>query len=153
LESILSQTVYFTVKEFELAIDNIPPTPIGHIDIENSQNLEIPFAFDEIWEIDGVEWHINEVKIVFLRDVELFVVVVETDLDPLNLPEAEIEEIAKPIAIYSIENGYWDQARQIKIDGKTYPLTEPLAITLINPDNPGQGNRVRFDIDGLMQSP
>ncbi len=146
------RTVRFTVEEVDFVVVPAYPTPEGHKDIENSVLLEAPFVFDEIWNIDGEEWRINEAKIVFLRDAELFVVVVETELNPSDFSEEELETFTRPVAKYAVDNGYWDQARQIQINGETYELDEPLAITLINPENPGQGSRARFDIEELLKS-
>ena len=146
------KTVHFTVEEVDLVVIPAQPTPEGHKDIEGATFLEVPFAFDEIWIINGEEWRINEAKIVFLSDAELFVVVVETDLDPSTLSEEELEDFTRPVAKYAVDNGYWDQARQIQVNDETYKLDEPLAITLINPDDPGQGNRARFEIEELLKS-
>ena len=146
------KTVRFTVEELDLVVIPAQPTPEGHKDIENAPFLEIPFAFDEVWTINGEAWQINEAKIVFLSDAELFVVVVETGLDPSGFSKEELEALTRPVAKYAVDNGYWDQARQIQINGKTYKLDEPLAVTLINPENPGQGNRARFDIEELLES-
>lgn len=143
------ETVEFIVEDFELEIIPPQPTPEGHVDIENSPYLEIPFVFDEIWETDDREWHISEAKIVFLSDAELFVVVVETDLDFTGFSENTLEILTRPIAQYAVENGYWEEARQIQINGETYKLDEPIAITLINPEKPNQGYRVRFDVEEL----
>jgi hypothetical protein len=146
------RTLNFTVEEFELEVVPPQPTPVGHFNIENAPYVEVPFVFDEKWTVEGQSWRINEVKIVFLQDTELFAVVAETDLNPLKLSEEEMKTLAKPIALYAIRNGYLDQARQLQINGKTYSLDEPLAIILVNPELPGQGNRARFDINELHDS-
>jgi len=146
------ETNYFTIKDLDLKIVPPNPTPEGHIEIENVPFLQVPFVFDEVWQRDDEEWRINEAKIMFLNGGEIFVVVVEIDSNPLDFSEEELESFTRPIAKYAIDNGYLDQARRIQIDGKIYNLDEPLAITLINPDNPGQGNRARFDIDELLES-
>ena len=99
------KTVRFTVEENDLVVIPAQPTPVGHKNIENAPFLEIPFAFDEIWKVNGEEWQINEAKIVFLSDAELFVVVVETDLNPLDFSEEELETFTKPVAQYAIDNG------------------------------------------------
>ena len=147
-----NEVVYFTVEELEIEVIPPYPTPVGHQDLENAPYLEVPFVFDEVWQIGDDAWQINEAKIVFLSDAELLVIVAGTDLTPLDLSDSELETLAKPIAEYAINEGYWDQARQIQIDGETYKLDEPIAITLINPDNPGSGNRIRFGIDELLDS-
>lgn len=144
------ETVRFTVKELELEVVPTFPTPEGHVDIENATFVEVPFAFDEVWQIEGEEWYINEVKIVFLESGAILVMVVETDLNPVDFSEEELIPLARPIAEYALENGYLEQARQIQINGETHQLDEPLAITFINPENPGRGNRVRLEIDELL---
>ena len=74
---------------------------------------------------------------------------VETDLDFTGFSENTLEILTRPIAQYAVENGYWEEARQIQINGETYKLDEPIAITLINPEKPNQGYRVRFDVEEL----
>jgi hypothetical protein len=145
----IHDTYFFTVEPFLQEVIPAFPTPNGHESLEKSLLTEIPFAFDETWVMpDGKEWQINEVKIVFLQET-LFVVVVKSDVDFSDMTKEEIEALAKPIAKYSIENGYLDQAKTIQINGKTYDFTEPLSITLMLPET-GQGYRARFDIDEFL---
>lgn len=146
------ETIRFTVEETELVVVPAYPTPEGHEDIEKAVFAEVPFVFDETWVVDGEDWQINEVKIVFLNNLELLAVVAETDLDLSAFSEEALENLTKPVAKYAIDNGYLEQARQIEINGETYALTEKLAVTLVDPNRTGQGNRSVFDMEYLVES-
>lgn len=147
------KTATFTVKEFELVLEVNPPQPVpsGHEDIENAPYVEVPFVFDEVWEIDGEELKINEVKITFFKDDVLFVIVVDSEIASNELSETEARELSRPIAEYAIENGYYEKAEGITINGIQYDfdeLNEPVVVTLYNRTY-GGGFRTRFNVEDL----
>ena len=147
------KTVTFTVEEFNPVLKVVPPqpTPDGHEDIENAPYVEVPFAFDEIWTIDDQEWVINEVKITFFQDQILFVIVVESEISIEELTEDEAREISRPIAEYALENGYYEMAKEIEINGEKYDFaqfSEPIVVTLFN-ISVGGGYRTRFEFTDL----
>lgn len=129
------ETLYFTVEQYKPKVVPAQPTPMGHQRIEApSEFVEVPFIFDEVWNIDNTDWPINEVKMVFLNDGSVFVAVtVHVEIDPTKLTKDEAKEFAKPIALYAVQNGYLDQGQSLEIDGKFYPLDEVLFVNLANP--------------------
>lgn len=140
----------FKVKDYEIVLDVNPllPTPIGHINIENAPYANVPFAFDEVWEIENTDWIINEVKIAFFIDRVFFNVIVESEILPDRISKEEATEIARPIAEYAIQNGYLQTAREIEVNGKKHEFTDPITITLFNKEF-GGGYRVLFDLEEL----
>lgn len=127
------ETLYFSIKQYRPEVLPAQPTPEGHQKIEASAFVEVPFAFDEIWTIDGEEWEINEVKIVFLGDETEFIsIVAMTDADIPNLTENQSFALAKPIATYAVKNGYLDMARNLTIDGKSYDLNKEIYVNLVS---------------------
>lgn len=94
-------TIRFKVAESELRVTPAQPTPAGHVDLESTQYLEVPFAFDEEWEIDSLLHTINEVKIVFIGGNALLAVVVETELLHDAITDDEARDIARPVALYA----------------------------------------------------
>ncbi len=151
LDSPPVETVYFVVEELDLEVIPPMPTPEGHIDIESAPYLEVPIAFDEVWEIDDDTWNVNEVKITFYKDSVLFVIVVESDIGIDELSEAEARQLSKPIAQYALQNGYYDTAKAVEINGIQYEFdnfTEPIVVTFFNKSE-ARGYRTRFNIDDL----
>ncbi|MBW7943336.1 MAG: hypothetical protein H3C64_13355 [Candidatus Kuenenia stuttgartiensis] len=148
------ETLYFTVEQYRPKVVPAQPTPVSHQRIEApSEFVEVPFVFDEVWNIDGTDWPINEVKIVFLDDGSVFVVVtVQVQIDPTKLSKDAAKEFAKPIALYAVQNGYLEQGRSLEIDGEFYPLDEVLFVNLAKSldENRTLNNRVLFELDELL---
>jgi hypothetical protein len=145
------ETVYFVVEELDLEVIPPMPTPQGHIDIENAPYLEVPIAFDEVWEIDDDTWNVNEVKITFFEDSVLFVIVIDSDIGIDELSEAEARQLSKPIAQYALQNGYYEAAKAVEINGIQYEFdnfTDPIVVTFFNKSEE-RGYRTRFNIDDL----
>ncbi len=129
------ETVSFEVKIYHPTVNPPISIPEGHKVIELPWYPEVPFAFDEVWSIDGAEWKINEVKVVLMDDSkEYFVaVVVDTDMkDIASIGEEEAKARTRAIALYAIENGYVEKARNLEIDGKHYDLAQSIFINLKN---------------------
>ena len=145
------ETVYFDVKVYHPTVNPQISTPEGHQAIEAPWFPEIPFAFDEIWNIDDVKWNINEVKVVLADDSQDYFVaiVVNTDMiDLLAISEDEAKTRIHPVALYAINNGYLEKARNLEIDGKYYDLDQMIIVVLVNPSNQ-QLRRVEFSMDEL----
>jgi len=141
------EVLEFTIEQYKPEVVPAQPTPVGHQKLELSPLVEVPFAFDETWTINGDEWQINEVKIVFLREETVFpAIVVETDLDFANLSYEQLHELTKPIAIYAIEKGYVDRAGNIKVDSISYEFDQ-IYVNLIR--DAKTGTRVQFMIKDL----
>jgi hypothetical protein len=148
------ETVEFEVKVYHPAVKPPISVPAGHKNIEPSWFTEVPFAFDEVWTIDGKDWQVNEVKVILIDDTEEYfvgVVVNADDIDFSSASESESKEIARPVAEYALANGYVDMARELEIDGKRYDLDEFLFVILWNTDA-GNGSRVKFTIDELTDA-
>lgn len=149
------ETIEFTVKQYRPEVIPPQPVPSDHRRIEPSPFVEVPFAFDEIWLLNGLDWKINEVKIVFLDDKVVPAIVVKTERDLSKLSKAEAAKLTNPLVAYAFKNGYLDQARNLKIDGVTYPLNEQMYVNLVNPEvdpltEPEKAvYRVSFDITSL----
>ena len=146
------ETVYFEVKIYHPTVNPPISIPEGHVNIEVPWYPEVPFAFDEVWSIDGAEWKINEVKVMLMDDIqEYFVaVVVNTDMkDMLSMSEDEAKARTRAIALYAIENGYVEKAKDLEIDGKYYDLDQSVYVILKNPSNQ-QVYRVKFTMDELQ---
>lgn len=138
----------FSVVEAQLNVIPPQPTPANHIDLENDPLLvSIPYAFDEKWTINGTDWEINEVKIVFLQDSVVVAVVVIVDLDVTALTGNQARSISKPIALYAWQNGYIDTARSLQIDGMQQEF-ENMFVTIFNPQT-GAGTRIPYEFDEL----
>lgn len=132
------ETVSFEVKIYHPIVSPPISIPEGHTVIELPWYPEVPFVFDEVWSIDGAEWKINEVKVVLMDDSkEYFVaVVVDTDMkDIASIGEDEAKARTRAIALYTIENGYLEKARNLEIDGKHYDLDQSIFINLKNTSN------------------
>lgn len=132
------KTVYFEVKVYHPTVNPPISIPEGHRNIEVPWYPEVPFAFDEVWKIHGTEWKINEVKVVLMDEAgEYFVaVVVDTDMkDMLSLSEEEAKSRTRDVALYALENGYVEKAKNLDIDGKHYDLEKSLFVILKNPSN------------------
>lgn len=146
------ETVYFEVKIYHPTVNPPISIPEGHTNIEVPWYPEVPFAFDEVWNIDGTEWKINEVKVVLMEDTqEYFVaVVVNTDMkDMMSISEDEAKARTRAIALYAIENGYVETAKGLEIDGKHYDLDQSFFVILKNPSNQ-QVYRIKFTMDELQ---
>lgn len=146
------ETVYFEVKIYHPTVNPPISIPEGHTNIDVPWYPEVPFAFDEIWDIDGAEWKINEVKVILMDDTqEYFVaVVVNTDMkDMLSISEDEAKARTRAIALYAIENGYVEKAKGLEIDGKYYDLDQSVFVILKNPSNQ-QVYRIKFTMDELQ---
>jgi hypothetical protein len=127
------KTLYFKVERYKSEVIPAQPTPINHENKEDSPFVEVPFAFDEVWKISDKEWVINEVKVTFLEDDNIFVsIAVETDLDLSKLSQEQVFAITKPIGAYAIKNGYLEHGRSLQIDGKFYPLDKTIYVNLID---------------------
>ena len=146
------ETVYFEVKIYHPTVNPPISIPEGHTNIEVPWYPEAPFAFDEVWNIDGSNWKVNEVKVVLMEDTqEYFVaVVINTDMkDMMSISEDEAKARTRPIALYAIENGYIETAKGLEIDGKHYDLDQSLFVILKNPLNQ-QVYRIKFTMDELQ---
>jgi hypothetical protein len=143
------EVIEFTVSQDKPELSTIQPTPIGHQKLETSPFVEVPFAFDEIWTIDGEDWQINEVKIVLLSETPIIAVVAIVEENPAELTENQLRPITQPIALYAIQNVYLETAKSLEIDGEILEYEE-LFITLFNPEL-GAGNRTPFVIDQLEE--
>lgn len=145
------ETVNLEVKIYHPTVDPPISIPSGHKNIEAPWYPEIPFVFDEVWKIDNAEWNVNEVKVILIDDTqEYFVtIVIDTDMsDIVSLSESAAKEIARPIALFALKNGYIEQAKQLELDGKYYDLDQYIFVTLLNPSNQ-QVYRVKFAMDEL----
>jgi hypothetical protein len=145
------ETVYFEVKIYHPKVNPPVSIPNGHKNIDIPWYPEVPFAFDEVWNIDGAEWKINEVKVVLMDETQEFfiAVVVDTDMkDMLSISEDEAKVRTRAIALYAVENGYVEKAKSLEIDGKHYDLDQFFFVILKNPSNQ-QGNRIKFMMDEL----
>jgi hypothetical protein len=125
-------TIPFIVEQYEPNVIPPQPTPTNHTDIENSAFVDVPFVFDEVWLIGDRAWHINEVKVTFIEEDVFVTVAVDVELDLSKLSEQQAFAITKPIAVYAINNGYLDQARNLQIDDKFYDLDEIIYVNLVN---------------------
>jgi hypothetical protein len=151
LGSTLVDTVNFQIKVYYPRVEPPVATPAGHFDIEIPPWFtEIPFAFDEVWKIDGKDWKINEVKILLSYNTDEYwlTIIVNSDVDHTGLSESEVKELVRPIALYAIDNGYVERARDFEIDGKHYAFDQYIFVTLINLQ---MGNKyaVRLTMDEL----
>jgi hypothetical protein len=152
---IPQETLEFTVKQYRPQVSPPQPVPPGHRRVEPSAFVEVPFAFDEVWLINGMEWKINEVKLVFLEDKVFPAIVVKTERNLAQLSEAEATKLANPLVAYALKNEYLERARSLKVDGVTYPLNEQIYVNFVNPEadpltEPGKAvYRVNFDITSL----
>jgi len=145
------ETVYFDVEIYHPKVNPPITIPKGHKSIEAPWYPEVPFAFDEIWNIDGTKWKINEVKVILMNDSkEYFVAVVaETDMkDILSFSEDEAKARTRAIALYAIEKGYVDKAKGLEIDGKHYDLDQIIFVNIKNPSSQ-YIYRVKFTMDEL----
>lgn len=145
------ETVYFEVKIYHPTVNPPISIPEKHTNIETPWYPEVPFAFDEVWDIDGTEWKINEVKVVLMNDTqEYFVaVVVNTDMkDMLSINEDEAKARTRAIAHYAVENGYVEKGKGLEIDGKHYDLDQSVFVILVNPSNQ-QVYRIKFTMNEL----
>ena len=145
------ETVHFEVKIYHPTV--LPPIsiPEEHRNIEVPWYPEVPFAFDEVWNIGDTKWKVNEVKVVLMDGTkEYFVaVVIDTNMsDILSLSESTAKERTRPIALYAIENEYIEKAKDLEIDGKHYDLDQYVFVILKNPSNQ-QFYRVQFTLDEL----
>jgi hypothetical protein len=144
------EVLEFTVEQYKPEVEPAQPSPVAHQKLERSVFVEVPFAFDETWAIGGEAWQINEVKIVFLGDEAVCpAIVVETDLDLEKLSDEQAHELTKPIAIYAIENGYIETAREIKVDGISYDFDQVYVNMIKDINNITTGSRVKFLIKDL----
>lgn len=144
------RTVKFAVKRYQPEVVPPQPVPTAHQALDPSPFVEVPFAFDEVWSIDDQNWPVNEVKVVFLEDGTTFInVVTETEVDVTTLSEEELRQLARPIALYAVRNGYLDKARALKIDGKSYPLDEIMFVSLVNPGKARY--RANFSLEELAE--
>ncbi|MCB0061933.1 MAG: hypothetical protein KDE19_07455 [Caldilineaceae bacterium] len=144
----IKEVVTVTIPKYIPDVVPPQPTPEDHVDLEGAPFLEVPFAFDEVWEIEGHRYKINEVKIVFLQDVVLMAVVVEVSYDIKRLSEERADEVSKPIAIYAVQEGYLQRAKSLMINGEDYNLEKNITVTLYNPVMKG-GYRQQYDLDQL----
>ena len=145
------ETVHFEVRTYHPSANPPISIPDGHKNIEIPWYPEVPFAFDEVWEIGGSKWTINEVKIVIMKDTdEYFVaVVVDTDLEHIaSMSEADAKKLASPVAQYAVENNYLEKARSLEIDGIKYKLDKFVFVNLINPVTK-EVYRAKFRMDEL----
>ncbi len=149
--------MHFTIKQYKPKVSPAQISPENHQDIENVSFVTLPFTFDEVWTIGETTWAINEVKIVFFKDEVFVTVVVKTDLNPGKLSRKQAKRITKPIAQYTLHQGYLERARTLTIDGKNYPLDEDIFVTLVNREAgviPGVGQvpiqRVAFELKDLV---
>lgn len=149
------EVLEFSVEQYKPEIVPLQPTPVDHQQLETTVFVEIPFAFDEVWTVDDDKWQINEVKIVFLGDETVFpAIVVATDFDVSTLSAEQAYELAKPIAMYAIENGYIETANDIEVDGVSYDFDQ-IYVNLIEGNAIAKdevrraGNRVQFLIEDL----
>jgi hypothetical protein len=152
VENSIEEVVEFEVKVYHPSV--IPPIsiPEGHQNIEIPWYPEVPFAFDEVWVIDDIEWKVNEVKVVLMDGTqEYFVdVVIDTDMkDIASIGEEEAKARTLPVALYAIENGYVEKAKSLEIDGKYHDLDQFFFVTLINPPS-SDAYRVKFLMDELQ---
>jgi hypothetical protein len=144
-------TVYFEVKIYHPTVNPPISIPEGHINIETPWYPEVPFAFDEVWNIDDTKWKINEVKVVLIDESqEYFVaVVVASDIkDMFSISEEEAKAKTRGIALYAIENDYVAKAKSLEIDGKHYQLDKGIYVILKNPSTQ-QSYRIPFSMDEL----
>jgi hypothetical protein len=145
----------FRVERYKPEVVPALPVPADHQQLETTQFVEIPFVFDEVWTVEGEMWQINEVKIVFLRDEAVFpAIVVATDFNASKLSNEEAHELAKPIAMYALENGYIERASRIKIDGTSYGFDEVYVNfiegkIITTEEEKRAGNRVPFLLEEL----
>ncbi len=154
----LVQTLPFTVAQYKPEVNPLSSPPVGHQDIENTPFVAVPFAFDEVWTIGEKEWEINEVKVTFYNQDDIFInIVLKTDLNPGQLSDHQLTRISRPLARYALQNGYLEQAQALKIDEKQYPLDEAIYVTLVNQKAgiiPGLGQiplrRIFFDPKDLI---
>lgn len=145
------ETAYFEVKIYYPKVDPPISIPEGHQNIEVPWYPEVPFAFDEVWNINGTEWKINEVKVVLMDETqEYFVaVVVNTGMkDMLSISEEEAKARTRAIALYALENGYVQKAKTLEIDGKHHNLDQLLFVVLKNPSS-REVYRIQFAMDEL----
>ena len=148
------ETVYFEVKIYHPTVNPPISIPEGHTNIEVPWYPEAPFAFDEVWNIDGSNWKVNEVKVVLMDDTkEYFVaVVVDTDMkDILSLSEEEAKSRTREVALYALENGYVEKAKRLEIDGKHHDLEKSLFVILKNPSNQ-LVYRIQFMMNELLSN-
>lgn len=152
VENSIEEVVEFEVKIYHPSVNPPISIPEGHRNIEVPWYPEVPFAFDEIWVINNVEWNVNEVKVVLLEGTqEYFVdVVIDTDMEDIaSISEEEARARTLPVALYAVEHGYVEKAKRLEIDGKYLDLDQSFFVTLVNP--PGLDvYRVQFSMDELQ---
>ena len=145
------ETAYFEIKIYHPTVSPPITIPAGHKSIELPWFPEVPFAFDEIWKIDGTEWKVNEVKVVLKDDTQeqFIAILISANMkDIKSLSENQAKQITRPIALYALENGYVENAKGLEIDGKHYDLDQSLFVILLNPSTQ-QVYRVQFTMDEL----
>ena len=143
------EVVEFNIAQYRPELSEIQPTPVGHVTLEVSPYVEVPFAFDETWTINGKNWPINEVKIVFLDESPIVAVVVVAEENFSQTDESELVPLIKPVAAYAVQNGYVDLAQSLEIDGEKFEFDE-IYVNLFDPVSRG-GTRVPFEIEGLSE--
>ncbi len=142
------RSINFNVTRFQPQVIPPQPTPAGHVDFENDKLLvSVPFAFDETWSINGTDWKINEVKVVFLQDSVVVAVVTKFDADLTLLSEQELRTISLPIALYAWQHGYIDTAKSLQVDGQKQQFKN-MFVTLFNPQT-GKIWRTAFEFNEL----
>ncbi len=142
-------TVYFEIELYHPVVNPEILIPDGHKNIETPWYTEVPFSFDEIWEVGDDKWKVNEVKIVLMNETDIFVaVVIDTDMEINSSYENELKAIAMPIAQYALENGYVSKAQSLQIDGKQYPLDKYVFVIFWN-DEKQQVSRLQIPMDEL----
>jgi hypothetical protein len=148
------KTVMFEIKIYHPDISPPISIPNGHKSIELPWFPEVPFAFDEIWKIDATPWKVNEVKVVLMDNVQKYFVAVSVDTNIKNvesLSKDDAKKIARPIALYALENHYIEKAKSFEIDGKHYDLDQYIYVNLVNPLTHGVF-RVEFKMDELKSN-
>jgi hypothetical protein len=101
-------TVYFEVKIYHPTVSPPISTPDGHQKIDAPWFPEVPFAFDEVWNIDGTQWEINEVKIVLMDNIQEYFVAVVVNTDMTDMLSASEDEIKSANSRYcTICNRKW----------------------------------------------
>ena len=108
----------------------------------------------EVWQINGKAYEIEGTILVRVKPYpnHLFAVKVIISEDPGKQHESLAREIAK----YALENGYYEEAQKMAYKGKPVSLVPKIGVAVIKKQGfifagSGKGYRFQFNLSGLKE--